>query len=138
MSLMLSNPTVGGCMRREAPVAERASRRSALAAAFRRDVLEGLSQRPRAIPARWLYDRLGSELFNSITMLPEYSPAAAERSILRQAAGEIGTLTGYGRAIIEFGSGSATKTPILLSALKASSYVPIDISDDFLEIQRPV
>ena len=40
--------------------------------AFRRDVLNGLTMRPRAIPARWFYDRAGSELFEAITELPEY------------------------------------------------------------------
>ena len=40
--------------------------------AFRRDVVNGLAARPRTIPARWLYDRAGSALFEEITTLPEY------------------------------------------------------------------
>jgi dimethylhistidine N-methyltransferase len=96
------------------------------------DVMRGLSLRPRSIPARWLYDRRGSELFEAITTLPEYYPTRTERSILSKAADEIASLTGTARAIIEFGAGSATKTPILLSALNPSAYVPIDISVDFL------
>jgi L-histidine N-alpha-methyltransferase len=40
--------------------------------AFRADVIDGLTRRPRAIPARWFYDRRGSELFEAITDLPEY------------------------------------------------------------------
>src|SRR5579863_2916 len=101
-------------------------------AAFRYDVLKGLSLRPRAIPARWLYDRRGSELFEEITALPEYYPTRAERSILANAASEMAVLVGAERAIVEFGSGSSTKTPILLSAVRPSAYVPIDISADFL------
>ena len=100
--------------------------------AFRRDVLEGLAARPRTIPPRWFYDRAGSELFEAITALPEYYPTRTERSLLSEAAGEIAALTGPGRTVVEFGSGSSAKTPILLSAVDPSAYVPIDISGDFL------
>jgi L-histidine Nalpha-methyltransferase len=100
--------------------------------AFRYDVLKGLSHRPRAIPPCWLYDRFGSELFEAITTLPEYYPSRTERSILCNAAGEIAALVGPERAVVEFGAGSSAKTPILLSAISPSAYVPIDISADFL------
>ena len=100
--------------------------------AFRRDVLNGLMARPRAIPARWFYDRTGSELFEAITALPEYYVTRTERSLLSSAANEIAAFTGLGRAIVEFGSGSSAKTPILLSTLGAAAYVPIDISKGFL------
>ncbi len=99
---------------------------------FRADVLDGLERRPRAIPARWFYDRRGSELFENITDLPEYYPTRTERSILETACPEVATLAGAGRAVVEFGSGSSTKTPILLDAVAPSVYVPIDISGDFL------
>ena len=100
--------------------------------AFRGDVLKGLSVKPRAIPARWLYDRRGSELFEVITALPEYYPTRTERSILSRAVAEIAALIGPKRAVVEFGSGSSTKTPILLSEVSPAAYVPIDISVDFL------
>ena len=100
--------------------------------AFRADVLAGLERRPRAIPARWFYDRRGSELFEAITDLPEYYPTRTERSILETACAEVAEIAGAGRAVVEFGSGSSTKTPILLSAVAPSVYVPIDISGDFL------
>lgn len=100
--------------------------------AFRRDVLNGLAARPRTIAARWFYDRIGSELFEAITTLPDYYVTRTERSLLRSAASEIALLTGPRRAVVEFGSGSAAKTPILLSAVSPSAYVPIDISKDFL------
>lgn len=99
---------------------------------FWRDVMKGFSVRPRSIPARWLYDRRGSELFEAITRLPEYYPTRTERSILSKAADEIADLARTARAIVEFGAGSAMKTQILLSALSPSVYVPIDISADFL------
>ena len=100
--------------------------------AFRADVLAGLERRPRAIPARWFYDRRGSELFEAITDLPEYYPTRTEIGILHQIAPAVRDLVGEGRAVVEFGSGSSTKTPILLGAVKPSAYVPIDISGDFL------
>ena len=100
--------------------------------AFRRDVLNGLSARPRAIPARWFYDRTGSELFEAITALPEYYLTRTERSLLKSAADEISALAGPARAIVEFGSGSSAKTTILIAATRPAAYVPIDISRDFL------
>ena len=45
--------------------------------AFRAEVLQGLSEQQKAIPARWFYDMAGSELFEEITRLPEYYPARA-------------------------------------------------------------
>ena len=99
---------------------------------FRADVLAGLARRPRAIPARWFYDRRGSELFEEITELPEYYPTRTERAILEVACPEVATIIGAGRAVVEFGSGSSVKTPILLAAIAPSAYVPIDISGDFL------
>jgi L-histidine N-alpha-methyltransferase len=100
--------------------------------AFRADVIDGLTRRPRAIPARWFYDRRGSELFEAITDLPEYYPTRTETALLEAKADEIATLVGPGRAVVEFGSGSSTKTPIVLAAVDPSAYVPIDISGDFL------
>jgi L-histidine N-alpha-methyltransferase len=100
--------------------------------AFREDVLAGLAAPIPAIPARWLYDRRGSELFERITELPEYYPTRTERSILERYSGDVAALTGTGAAIVEFGSGSSTKTPILLRAASPAAYVPIDISGDFL------
>jgi uncharacterized SAM-dependent methyltransferase len=59
-------------------------------------------------------------------------PFLTEVSILWQHAAEIARITGSGRALIELGSGSSVKTPLLLNALAPSAYVPIDISGDFL------
>ncbi|PTQ13465.1 L-histidine N(alpha)-methyltransferase [Sphingomonas oleivorans] len=106
--------------------------RSADIASFRDDVLAGLAARPRAIPARWLYDRAGSELFEAITELPEYYPTRTETALLAAHGREMGRITGAGRAVIEFGSGSSAKTPHLLSAVAPAAYVPIDISGEFL------
>jgi dimethylhistidine N-methyltransferase len=100
--------------------------------AFRADVLAGLKAPIPAIPARWLYDRRGSELFEQITDLPEYYPTRIERGILERHCPDVAAIAGTGDAVIEFGSGSSTKTPILLRAIAPSAYVPIDISGEFL------
>jgi dimethylhistidine N-methyltransferase len=100
--------------------------------AFRADVLAGLAQPQKAIPARWLYDDAGSELFEAITQLPEYYPTRAETEILTARGEEFRELIGPGRAVVEFGSGSSVKTPLLLRAIEPAAYVPLDISGDFL------
>ena len=99
---------------------------------FRADVIDGLRGPRRAIPARWLYDERGSELFDEITRLPEYYPTRIETEVLEQCRGDVAKRVGAGAAVIEFGAGSATKTPLLLEAIAASSYVPVDISGDYL------
>ena len=103
-----------------------------VATAFRADVLAGLAQPQKAVPARWLYDDAGSALFEAITRLPEYYPTRAETEILEHRCGEFRELIGPGRAVIEFGSGSSVKTPLLLGCIEPAAYVPLDISGDFL------
>ena len=103
-----------------------------VATAFRADVLAGLAQEQKAVPARWLYDDAGSALFEDITRLPEYYPTRAETEILTARGGEFRELIGAGRAVIEFGSGSSLKTPLLLGCIEPAAYVPLDISGDFL------
>jgi dimethylhistidine N-methyltransferase len=100
--------------------------------AFRADVLAGLAAAIPAVPARWLYDRRGSELFEEITRLPEYYPTRVETALLQAHSAEVAEIAGTGDAVIEFGSGSSAKTPLLLQAVAPSAYVPIDISGDFL------
>ena len=103
-----------------------------VATAFRADVLAGLAQPQKAVPARWLYDDAGSALFEEITRLPEYYPTRAETEILSNRCGEFRELIGPGRAVVEFGSGSSVKTPLLLGCIEPAAYVPLDISGDFL------
>jgi L-histidine N-alpha-methyltransferase len=78
-------------------------------------------------------DRRGSELFERITMLPEYYPTRIEIGILEAHAGAIAKLIPADAAVVEFGAGSAAKTRILLRAAPhVSAYVPVDISGEFL------
>jgi len=103
-----------------------------VATAFRAEVLEGLAQQPKAIPSRWFYDDAGSALFEAITQLPEYYPTRAETEILRERCSDFRRLIAPGRAVVEFGSGSSVKTPLLLECIDPAAYVPLDISGDFL------
>ena len=80
--------------------------------AFRADVINGLSEPIPAIPARWFYDRRGSELFDEITRLPSYYPTRTETALLEARMPEIARLAAPACAVVEFGAGSATKTPI--------------------------
>ena len=99
---------------------------------FREDVLASLAAPIPAIPARWLYDRRGSELFDEITRLPSYYPTRTETKLLREIMGDIAAHVPPGAAVVEFGAGSATKTPLLLEAIAPTAYVPVDISGDYL------
>ncbi|KEZ21368.1 putative methyltransferase [Sphingobium yanoikuyae] len=100
--------------------------------AFRRDILAGLARSPKATPPIWFYDRRGSELFEDITDLPEYYPTRTETALLAGHGDAFAAAIGSGRAVVEFGAGSARKTPHLLRAINPAAYVPIDISGDFL------
>jgi dimethylhistidine N-methyltransferase len=99
---------------------------------FAAAVRQGLVQPQKVIPARFFYDHAGSQLFEAITDLPEYYPTRTEIGILSACAGEIATAVGPGRAVVEFGSGSSAKTPLLLRAIAPAAYVPVDISAEFL------
>jgi len=102
--------------------------------AFRRDVISGLSQAPRSIPAKYLYDARGSVLFDLICDQPEYYPTRTESAILRQHAPDIARLVGPGAVLVEYGSGSSVKTRLLIDAMPdLLAYVPIDISRQHLE-----
>ena len=102
------------------------------AAALGKDAREGLTATPRTLPPKWLYDKRGSELFEQITLLPEYYPTRTERHILERYSGEI-VAACSGRSLVELGSGSSIKTRILLDAMIANGqlqeFVMLDVSD---------
>ncbi|HEV7838681.1 MAG TPA: L-histidine N(alpha)-methyltransferase [Gemmatimonadaceae bacterium] len=101
-----------------------------------RDVRHGLSKTPKQLSPKYFYDERGSELFEEITQLAEYYLTRAERSLLERTIGEI-VATVHPCSLVELGAGSATKTRIVLDAMRSSGcaecYVPIDVSRDFLE-----
>ena len=99
------------------------------------DIIEGLRQNPKTIPARYFYDDRGSELFEQITDLPEYYPTRTEQAILDTYVAEIVELTGACE-LVELGSGSSRKTHTLLTAYSQLDnplhYYPIDVSAGIL------
>jgi dimethylhistidine N-methyltransferase len=106
--------------------------------AFARDVVEDLSQHPKRLSPKYFYDATGSELFEQITVLPEYYPTRTELGILRDRGSEISALIPKGAALVEFGAGATTKVRRLLNQCAFSAYVPVDISGDFLKAQADV
>jgi L-histidine Nalpha-methyltransferase len=99
-------------------------------------MIDGLNGHPKSLPSKYFYDDLGSELFELITELPEYYPTRTEAAILQNFAAEIAATTGACE-LVELGSGSSTKTRILLDAFRDRNfplrYLPIDISGSILE-----
>ncbi|MCJ2182142.1 L-histidine N(alpha)-methyltransferase [Novosphingobium sp. 1949] len=103
------------------------------ARAFRTDVLSGLAGRAKSIPARWLYDETGSEIFEEITQAPEYYPTRTETALLRAHSADVVRQSGADAPVVEFGSGSSLKTRILLEHMPRTTYVPIDICGEFMD-----
>lgn len=110
---------------------------------LRRDVESGLTAADKWLPPRWFYDRTGSELFEDITRLPEYYPTRCEAEILSAHAAEI-MARANGRVLLELGSGSSSKTRLLLDRLTqrgagpgdgladGPGYVSVDVSESAL------
>jgi dimethylhistidine N-methyltransferase len=100
---------------------------------FAADVIAGLNGRPKTLLPKYFYDSLGSQLFEQITLLPEYYPTRTELRILRDNARALAGLMPKDAALIEFGAGSAIKAKIMLNAApQIGAYVPVDISAEFL------
>ncbi|MDP9402980.1 MAG: L-histidine N(alpha)-methyltransferase [Actinomycetota bacterium] len=99
------------------------------------DVRRGLTAGRKWLPAKWLYDERGSQLFDQITRLPEYYPTRRERAILATTAASIASLSGAD-TLVELGSGTSEKTRVLLDALSEAGqlqrYVPFDVSHETL------
>ncbi|MGH3971814.1 MAG: L-histidine N(alpha)-methyltransferase [Pseudonocardiaceae bacterium] len=118
-----------------APVLEIRLSDSDAAEALHHDVRVGLSANPKWLPPKWFYDARGSELFEQITMLPEYYPTRTERELLQRSVGQIAARAAVD-TLVELGSGSSEKTRLLLDALIASGslrrFVPLDVSESTL------
>jgi dimethylhistidine N-methyltransferase len=101
------------------------------------DVHAGLAASPKNLPPKYFYDAVGSALFDVITLLPEYYPTRAEAEILGNFADEIVSAVDGEKVLVELGSGSATKTRVLIEALLKTQnellFVPNDISPTVLE-----
>lgn len=103
-------------------------------------VRDGLSGPQKTLPSKYLYDEVGSQLFEAICFLPEYYLTRAETEILEAHAQEIASLVSEECRLVEFGAGSAVKTRILIRALLARNesvyYCPIDISEEAMRIAQ--
>lgn len=105
--------------------------------AFGQEVAAGLTATPKTLPSSWLYDAIGSSLFETITHLPEYGLTRADLSILQQHGPALMASAGHPRLVLELGSGSGMKTRALLEAARRDgglSYRPIDVSPTALAI----
>jgi L-histidine N-alpha-methyltransferase len=101
-------------------------------AALREDVARGLTATPKVLPPKWFYDERGSQLFDDITRLAEYYPTRREREILDVRADDIAAVSGAD-TLVELGSGTSTKTRLLLDAMhragRLRAFVPFDCSE---------
>lgn len=106
------------------------------ASSFAEDVRDGLGRAgQKELPSKYLYDDIGSALFEAITKLPEYGLTRAEERILRQHSEDIADCLRAHGMVVELGSGSGRKTRQILEAMahnKSMTYCPIEISSTAL------
>ncbi|MBD0324842.1 MAG: L-histidine N(alpha)-methyltransferase [Pyrinomonadaceae bacterium] len=109
---------------------------------FADDVRRGLSTQPKTLFPKYFYDPLGSQLFEAICLLPEYYLTRAENEILTHYAGEIVASVDGHKTLLEMGSGSASKTRLIIEALLRRQpdlhFIPVDISASALETSSRV
>jgi L-histidine N-alpha-methyltransferase len=102
---------------------------------FARSAVAGLSASPRRLECRFLYDELGSALYERITEQPEYYLTRTEAAILAANAPRIRKIAGPA-TLVELGSGSSVKTDYLLRSWLAEGrpvrYIPVDVSESAL------
>jgi len=101
-------------------------------AALRHELGQGLLARPATVSPKFLYDALGSRLFDAITELPEYYPTRTERAIFDAHAAAMAAQVGPGRTLIDLGADSCEKAARLFDVMQPARYVAVDISVDYL------
>jgi dimethylhistidine N-methyltransferase len=99
----------------------------------RAELQQGLLATAATTSPKYLYDALGSRLFEAITELPEYYPTRVEASILEQFLPEMAAVAGLGHTLIDLGAGNCEKAARMFEALRPAKYVAVDISVDFLK-----
>lgn len=100
--------------------------------AIRAELSAGLGQTPARIAPKFLYDALGSRLFDAITELPEYYPTRTEAAVFERHAADMARQVPEGAVLIDLGAGSCAKAARLFPVLQPAAYVPVDISVDYL------
>jgi L-histidine Nalpha-methyltransferase len=104
----------------------------AVQAAIHSELTAGLLKARASVSPKYLYDTLGSRLFDAITELPEYYPTRTEASILSQQLESIARHIPPGAALVDLGAGSCEKAEKLFGTLQPTHYIPIDISVEYL------
>lgn len=99
---------------------------------IRTELQAGLLAQSAFTSPKYLYDALGSHLFEAICLLPEYYPTRTESAIFDANLAQIAQAAGSGATLIDLGAGNCAKAARLFAALQPRQYVPIDISADFL------
>jgi dimethylhistidine N-methyltransferase len=100
--------------------------------ALREELVAGLVQPVAQVSPKFLYDALGSRLFEAITELPEYYPTRTEAAIFAEHGAAMAAAIGNDVTLIDLGAGNCAKAARLLGLLDARRYVAIDISVEFL------
>lgn len=103
---------------------------------FAEEITTGLSSAPKFILPKFFYDNKGSGLFEKICLLPEYYPTRSEIAILKNLQNDLSKYIDKDCRLVELGSGSSTKTRLLLDVfdkLNSIEYCPIDISEILTE-----
>ena len=99
---------------------------------IRAELHAGLSAPAAHTSPKYLYDALGSKLFEAICELPEYYPTRTEAAIFATFGDAIAASVGTGGTLIDLGAGNCAKATRLFASLQPAQYVPVDISVDFL------
>jgi dimethylhistidine N-methyltransferase len=96
------------------------------------ELLNGLQKQPKRINPKFFYDERGSELFGQICELPEYYPTRTEVGIFKSCSNSIAAAIGPDCELLEPGAGSCEKVRYLVADLQPASYMPLDISGQYL------
>ena len=120
----------------QAPSAVTPKEAAATLAAWRHEIIAGLTAANKRLSPTWFYDERGSQLFDEICTLPEYYATRTELDLLKTNAAEIAALVGARAEVVELGAGSSLKARLLLGSLdEPASYLPVDVSADYLRQQ---
>ena len=130
---MSNHPTQDYADGARMPAVDTAVDTSAGALRLRAELDAGLRAREACISPKFLYDALGSKLFEAICELPEYYPTRTEALIFERHGAEIARAVGHGSTLIDLGAGNCAKAARLFPLLHPAQYVPVDISADFLQ-----
>ena len=102
------------------------------AAETQAELIAGLCATTPHVAPKFLYDALGSKLFEAITELPEYYPTRTEAAIFARHGAAMAERIGDVGTLVDLGAGNCAKAARLFGLLRPARYVAVDISVDFL------